>query len=433
MAITDIDDQPWTKSNPHRVKLLGPACVQYGHPNLDAAHKFLIDFGFVEAGRAEAPSRTIFYRGYGTQPVVYIARETPFPEFHGGYYEAATHEDLMRATLIPGAGKVEALNHPGGGLVVHIKDPAGLSVHVVFGMMKRDFTPPPQILKAYNVPAAADADIAYKPRRGRNHGKQYFSSTAQGGCHQRKCHKVHKYCSFTDIVTLPGLKPGIVPIHKVGHIGYAVRDLDPSARFYTTHFNFKPTEVTSFGPPDKAWPGLMFFHIDLGQTYTDHHSLMLSSMPTGPQATGSDHSAFEVEGLDAEFIGHDYLTQQGYKLYWGVGRHVEGSIVYDYWYDVDGFLLEHYTDSDLVNEDTPIHWAKPRENASSWGPPPPMEPLPAPGGGVQPPTEHLSTSSEEAQSPIEPLSSYCGEIQPPGEHIPIGGVPASIGEVASYG
>lgn len=159
-------------------------------------------------------------------------------------------------------------------------------------------------------------------------------------------------------------------------------DLEASSEFHTTHFNFKPTEITSFGEPNNAKPGLMFFHVDLGQEYCDHHCLLLSNMPVGPQPVGSHHSAFGVDGLDAEFMGHDYLTAQGYNLYWGVERYVEGSIVYDYWYDRDGFLLEHYADSDLVNEDTPIHWGKPRKNASSRGPQPPLDPLPAPGGGV---------------------------------------------------
>ena len=169
-------------------------------------------------------------------------------------------------------------------------------------------------------------------------------------------------------------------------------DLEVSARFYSTHFNFKPSEITAFGPPGHTKPGFVFFHVDLGQEYSDHHCLMLSCIPVGPQATGSDHSAFEVQSVDATLIGHEYLTEQGYRLYWGVGRHFQGSIVYDYWYDVEGFLLEHYADSDLVNEDTPVDWWPTRTTFSAWGPHPPMEAVSPPGGGIQARSDAITVS-----------------------------------------
>lgn len=33
-----IKDSPWTKENPNKVKLLGPVCIAYGHPDPTKTH-----------------------------------------------------------------------------------------------------------------------------------------------------------------------------------------------------------------------------------------------------------------------------------------------------------------------------------------------------------------------------------------------------------
>ena len=43
------------------------------------------------------------------------------------------------------------------------------------------------------------------------------------------------------------------------------------------------------------------------------------------------------------------LESKGYKLAWGVGRHVLGSQIFDYWRDPWGRIHEHWTDGDVVN------------------------------------------------------------------------------------
>lgn len=39
-----------------------------------------------------------------------------------------------------------------------------------------------------------------------------------------------------------------------------------------------------------------------------------------------------------------WLKSKGYKASWGVGRHILGSQVFDYWYMPDDFMIEHYSD-----------------------------------------------------------------------------------------
>jgi catechol 2,3-dioxygenase-like lactoylglutathione lyase family enzyme len=160
-----------------------------------------------------------------------------------------------------------------------------------------------------------------------------------------------------------------VPIHKLGHCGYVVKSIDESCDFYTQNFNLKPSDVI-LGQNEEV--DMIFLHVDLGKEYSEHHSFFIIR-PMGPQPIGSPHhAAFEVESLDTTFVGHEYLKSKGYTNFWGVGRHIESSQVFDYWLDLDGFLLEHYADGDLVNEDHPISWIPPRPfvMTNNWGPGP---------------------------------------------------------------
>lgn len=145
--------------------------------------------------------------------------------------------------------------------------------------------------------------------------------------------------------------------------------------FYLTHFNFKPSDVMLSEESLDSAPSQTFFHIDLGQNYSDHHALILgqadNSHPPGPH-----HSSFEVENIDKTFVAHDYLKSKDYTHFWGIGRHTEGSQVFDYWFNVDGFLVEHYTDGDIVNEDSVLNWKPKRPKYNVWGPEIPKLPPP---------------------------------------------------------
>jgi hypothetical protein len=44
------------------------------------------------------------------------------------------------------------------------------------------------------------------------------------------------------------------------------------------------------------------------------------------------HSSFEVNDFDTQTLGHDWLRGKGWTNCWGIGRHVLGSQIFDYWY-----------------------------------------------------------------------------------------------------
>src|SRR5258708_3667519 len=94
----------------------------------------------------------------------------------------------------------------------------------------------------------------------------------------------------------------------------------------------------------------------------------------GPK-TGLNHLSFEVQSIDDVMLGHEHLEQTGkYQHVWGIGRHVLGSQIYDYWKDPWGRVHEHWTDTDVLNS---RHRPKllPAEEGlkSQWGEPVPQE------------------------------------------------------------
>ena len=178
-------------------------------------------------------------------------------------------------------------------------------------------------------------------------------------------------------------------IHKLGHFGYETDNYEDTCSWYTKYFNFRPTDVLH-APGNESLDVGTFFRIDLGKEYVDHHCLLV--VRGHKPGTRVHHSSFEVEDLDTQFMGkidrqsifhvagitnlvssaagHQWLLDQGYDLVWGIGRHVHGSQVFDYWYDSSGFIIEHYADGDVVNADTELLRAE-AGNMAVWGPPVP--------------------------------------------------------------
>ena len=73
------------------------------------------------------------------------------------------------------------------------------------------------------------------------------------------------------------------------------------------------------------------------------------------------------------FMGHAHMREKGkYEHMWGIGRHLLGSQVYDYWADPWGRVHEHWADSDRLNAKNGGHLISAEEGlVSQWGEPPP--------------------------------------------------------------
>jgi len=136
--------------------------------------------------------------------------------------------------------------------------------------------------------------------------------------------------------------------------------------FYTAVLGMKISDGYYAGPRDKVIAS--FLHCGLGSRLVDHHTIAI----VGDGHLGFEHTAFEVLDLDDLMMGNRHLVASNrWKHSWGVGRHFEGSQVFDYWRDPFGNKIEHWTDGDLVNDDYPPGYVEfnPMKCLAQWGPP----------------------------------------------------------------
>ncbi len=103
-------------------------------------------------------------------------------------------------------------------------------------------------------------------------------------------------------------------------------------------------------------PTMSFIRCDRGATPpTDHHTLALVLGPSDRYV----HSAYQVCDLDAVAAGGEYLRENGFQRSWGgIGRHIQGSQIFDYWRDPDGFLVEHFSDGDMFDNTLEPGWRR---------------------------------------------------------------------------
>jgi catechol 2,3-dioxygenase-like lactoylglutathione lyase family enzyme len=300
-----------------RIQLSKTQFVTYYHTDLAKAERFLLDFGFEVAAKSD-DGKTIYYRGYGVEPYCYVSRLSTDSEPHwgGAAFLVPSRAELEKAAaVVEGTSAISKLDGPGGGEVVTLTDPVGHKVHLVWGIEERKAPVVPSNDSGMQKLVVNYADE--KPRVGR--GQRF--------------------------------KPGPAPIHKWGHYGvsYAPGTYQKMYDFYTGTLGLAVSDVVMV----EGKPAVAFFHIDHGLSYTDHHSFYMKPAKENEKLDVA-HSAFEVHDFDVQQLSHNYLESKGYKLSWGVGRHILGSQIFDYWYDESGFEVEHYADGDLVNSETEV-------------------------------------------------------------------------------
>jgi len=142
-----------------------------------------------------------------------------------------------------------------------------------------------------------------------------------------------------------------------------VTDFAKTYAFYTSRFNFITSDLLH-NPEGRDV--VAFNRLDHGpKTDVDHHTFFFFEGPV----SHVHHSSFETHDFDTEVLGHDWLRHKGYEICWGVGRHIMGSQIFDYWFDPSRFILEHYVDGDSMNSTnkTSVSLAKDAD-LSVWGP-----------------------------------------------------------------
>lgn len=295
------------------------AHVRFSAPDLGEMARFLDDFGLatrVEGGK-------LFGRAGDGRPFVHVTEQGE-PAFLGLGLLAASTDDLQKLADAEGVA-VEAFNEIGGGHVVRLIDPDGYRVEVVAGQ---------ETLPAERSPADPLINTAAQKQRLRQ-----FVRTEHGPAHVR----------------------------RIGHCVLGVADFRTSEKWYKDRFGFLTSDEVEAA---KDLTLGAFMRCDRGDRPSDHHTLFLAQLPGKP---GFMHAAFEVANFDDLMIGHAHLREKGRTQAWGVGRHIMGSQIFDYWKDPWGHELEHWTDGDLLTaSDPPQKMPMSSLLAVQWGAPHPM-------------------------------------------------------------
>ena len=325
-AAANAGSKPLARPEPlFRIDAL--AYVVFERPDLQRQRDFLEDFGMQVAASGDD---VIYLRGHGPSPWFYCAMQGDKPRYVGAGYTLVSEEELLSAASHYGR-PVEDVDGPGGGRRVRITDPDGFFADLVFGREEQPRIPCRDNLFDVNTPGA-------KPRV--NSGVR---STAQPS-----------------------------PLEKLGHLVMAVSNFQRSADWYMENLGLIPTDVQCVAD---GTPVLAFLRCDRGDQPADHHTVVVVQNI----APGLMHTAYETLDLDSIGQGAQHLMWKGWKHYWGIGRHILGSQIFDYWLDPYGVEMEHYADGDVFTADHPTAY-HPLTPGSlyTWGEDPPPAPKPGP-------------------------------------------------------
>lgn len=275
------------------------AYVRMQAPDLKVGEKFIRDFGLILSDQTDD---TLYARGTDAPHHVYILHKGE-PSCRGIAFHMHSLEDLEKLSREAAGGPVEKLDEPGGGYVVRLQDPHGLTVEAVFGMEEL-----PVIDPGISVPMNVDGQ---KNRVGQ----------------------------------FPNVNRGASTVKRIGHIVIETKGVEEAYLWYWKHFGILRTDKVL--QPSGA-DAMQFARLDKGLEYTDHHTVGFQFCLDGTERL--QHVSFEVQNFDDVMAGHDHLTRnKSYKHVWGVGRHRLGGQIYDYWKDPWGRIHEHWADSDLLN------------------------------------------------------------------------------------
>jgi hypothetical protein len=322
-------------SNPiKKIQLVRPAHVWYKHENIEPAKQFALDFGFVETAQV---GKTTFYRGYGTEPFALALEASDKTEFGGAAFVVESEEDLVHASkTLPKECRATEVHEmkdvPGGGKRVTFYDPVdGFPFHLVHGQTPVALEDPGfPMLKFNYVSCPLSSSTRHQDRSnspspaGREEPRPQpvpaLPEAASTRTQARPLWHVRDQLCQVLRVLLELLQ---LPPER----GEPARSSPPQEVFLTMSYQLVHN--------DQGVDNTVFFRLDRGDELVDHHCFFFFE---GPKMH-VHHSSFETHDFDAQVLGHDWLRHKGYTNCWGVGRHVMGSQIFDYWCGSPMFLL----------------------------------------------------------------------------------------------
>src|SRR5947209_1099833 len=302
------------------IKVVDLAWLEFEKPDLTRAEAFARAFGFRTA--RHGPNE-LHLRGTQAGGPCVIVRHGPRTRFTGVAFRAGDEADVLRLADKSGC-PMGPLPESIGGVSVDLVDPSGMPVRVVAGMRELPELP-----------------------GQRPHVFNFGHDVGRVNAAQR---------------------PPRVParVQRLGHLVVQSTKYLQTLNWYLDNLGMIVSDFLFFPGQRERGPAMSFIRCDLGSTPADHHTL---AMALGP-ANRYVHSAYQVSDLDALAAGGEYLRELGYFRSWGIGRHIQGSQIFDYWPDPDGFLVEHFADRDLFDNTLEPGWAPfTASGLAQWGPP----------------------------------------------------------------
>ncbi|WP_067832356.1 VOC family protein [Actinomadura kijaniata] len=302
------------------VKVRDLAWLEFRKPDLDRAERFALAFGFTTLLRT---ADELHLRGTDPGAPCVLVRRGPRSRFVGPAFLAADRQDVLRLAEATGR-TIAPLPESLGGVTVDLADPNGARVRVVCDTLVHPGLPEQRPLTINAGHGTARTNAAQRPPR----------------------------------------EPARV--RRLGHVVLQTTRHLETLNWYLEHLGLIVSDFLYFPGQRERGPVMSFVRCDRGRTPADHHTLALALGPADRYV----HSAYQVADLDALAAGGEYLRERGYRRSWGIGRHIQGSQIFDYWRDPDGFLVEHFSDGDLFDRTLEPGWAPMTASGlAQWGPP----------------------------------------------------------------
>jgi hypothetical protein len=302
------------------IKVRDLAWLEFEKPDLGRAEIFAQAFGFTISLRS---GDELHLRGTDPGSPCVLIRKGTRSRFAGAAFAAAEQKDVLRLAEATGR-TVTALPESLGGVTVDLSDPAGTRVRVVSG--------------THDLPAlATQAPLTLN---------------------------VGREAPRVNAAQRPPREPARV--RRLGHVVLQTTRYLGTLNWYLDHLGMIVSDFLYYAGQRDRGPAMSFIRCDQGSAPVDHHTLALVLGPSDRYI----HSAYQVADLDALAAGGQYLLDRGYRRSWGIGRHIQGSQIFDYWRDPDGFLVEHFADGDLFDCTLEPGWAPMTASGlAQWGPP----------------------------------------------------------------
>jgi catechol 2,3-dioxygenase-like lactoylglutathione lyase family enzyme len=282
-----------TKSAPV-IKISALAYARLRSPDLDLAESFLTDFGMARSARTPT---ALYMRGSGSFHHLHVT-ELGAPAFLGFAYAVDDPDALERVARLPGASAIEPIDEPGGGRRVRLREPNGFQIEIVHGI-------------------AALAELPIEP--------------------------YPQHATKESMKPPPGIRVKFGPsrVRRISHGVLATPDVAGTVRWWREVLGVIPTDDLFAGSYDNLIGS--FNRIDAGDEPVDHHVVFVLKNLTA----GLHHLSFEVADVEDIFLGNEHLERVGkYEHLRGIGRHILGSQVYDYWLDPWNRMHEHWKSSE---------------------------------------------------------------------------------------